>query len=39
MKQKANRRDFIKAAATAVAVPYLVPGSALPVMAVAAYML
>jgi predicted dehydrogenase len=29
MKQQANRRDFIKAAATAVAVPYLVPGSAL----------
>ncbi len=29
MKQQANRRDFLKAAATAVAVPYLVPGSAL----------
>jgi hypothetical protein len=29
MKQHANRRDFLKTAATAVAVPYLVPGSAL----------
>ena len=30
MKQRANRRDFLKAAAaTAVACPYLIPGSAL----------
>jgi len=29
MKQQANRRDFIKAATAAVAVPYLIPGSAL----------
>ena len=30
MKQRANRRDFLKAAAaTAAACPYLIPGSAL----------
>jgi hypothetical protein len=29
MKQQANRRDFLKVAASAVAVPYLIPGSAL----------
>src|SRR5271170_6939298 len=29
MKQQANRRDFLKTAAGAVAVPYLIPGAAL----------
>ena len=29
MKQQANRRDFLKVAAGAMAVPYLIPGSAL----------
>ena len=29
MKQRANRREFLKTAATAVAVPYFVPGAAL----------
>src|SRR6516162_8287025 len=29
MKQQANRRDFLKVAAGAVAVPYLIPASAL----------